>query len=199
LIAFAVVIVLVRSMTSKDAPAPSAAEPVPVEAPTPPTEVDPPSPRAARPTLPAPTLVEPDEAAEEAAAPEEAVVAEPGEDPAAAEPEETAEAAQDAEERLQERYGIGMQPTHRLTTLTKIFSYSRKLPYKVHELPGADALIDKCIIAMAPRQSYPAKVYPGYETILLSCAGEMKVVCEILGCEPQQACVTAASQVKPCQ
>jgi hypothetical protein len=112
---------------------------------------------------------------------------------------EGAAAAPANAEQVAERFGLGLAATHRITSMTKIFGYKQKEPFRIEELPGGDAIIDQCIVALAPRETYPKKLYSGYRTISLSCAGELRAVCDYLGCEPQQSCVTAASWVKPCE
>ena len=103
------------------------------------------------------------------------------------------------EERVAERFGLGFKATHRLTKRSKLFRYGTRDFVEVTDLPGGDALVDECIVAKAPRSRFRHKVYKGYQTIYLSCAGEMKVICERLGCEPQQRCITAAGWVKTCK
>ncbi|NUN12342.1 MAG: hypothetical protein HUU55_01755 [Myxococcales bacterium] len=109
-----------------------------------------------------------------------------------------AEPAVVTNEDTAEQYGVGTQATHRLSRSSKIFTFGQKLPMRVEELPGLEALIGECILTVADRSDYPRRIYPGYQPIRLSCAGSTKKVCEILGCEPQNSCVTAASMIKPC-
>jgi len=105
----------------------------------------------------------------------------------------------DSPEVAAERYGVGIQPTHRLIERSKLHRFQEKDFVEVTELPGGDALVDACIVSLARNEEYRRKIYRGYHPVRLSCAGEMKVICEILGCPPEQSCVTAASWVKPCQ
>ena len=150
-------------------------------------------------------LVESEEAALEEAAPEEAAPEKAALEEAAPEKAALEEAALEGEpeegrtERVAERYGLGFKATHRLTKRSKLYRFTDKEFVEVTALPGGDALVDECIVAEAPRSRYRHKIYRGYQTIYLSCAGEMKVICEQLGCEPQQRCVTAAGWVKPCK
>ena len=104
-----------------------------------------------------------------------------------------------AKEQVAEKYGLGFKATHRLTKRTKLFQYGSRNFIEVTALPGGDALVDECIVAKAPRRLFRHKIYKGYQTIYLSCAGEMKVICEQLGCKPQQRCITTAGWVKPCK
>lgn len=145
---------------------------------------------------------------EDPAAPPDAAVV-PSENPApAADPVDAEQPSADpgepepvvsANEVTAEEYGVGTQATHRLARSSKIFVFGQKLPVRVEELPGLEALIGECILTLANRDDYPRRIYPGYDPVRLSCAGSTKKVCEILGCEPQNSCVTAASMIKPCQ
>ena len=105
----------------------------------------------------------------------------------------------DSPEVAAERYGVGIQPTHRLIERSKLHRFGEKDFVEVTDLPGGDALVDACIVSLARNEEYRRKIYKGYHPVRLSCAGEMKVICEILGCPPEQSCVTAASWVKPCR
>jgi len=128
-------------------------------------------------------------------------VAEVEESPA--EPEVVVDAkevpAAEARELAAERYGVGINPSHRLISRSKLYRFGDRDFIPVTDLPGGDALVNACILSKAPVSAYRSRLYRGFTAIRLSCAGEMKVVCEILGCPSEQSCVTSASWVKPCK
>jgi len=140
----------------------------------------------------------PEPAEEAAVAEEEVAVAEEASEPKEVAAEEKV-SAEEARELAAERYGVGINPSHRLISRSKLYRFGDRDFIPVTDLPGGDALVNACILSKAPVSAYRSRLYRGFTAIRLSCAGEMKVVCEILGCPAEQSCVTSASWVKPCK
>ncbi len=98
-----------------------------------------------------------------------------------------------------ERFGLAIEPSLALRERAKLMGAGGRKIVNVTDLPGADAIIGKCLLAPAKRKEYPHVLYQGFKPVWLSCAGEMRAVCDALGCPPEDACVTAAAWMKPCK
>ena len=89
------------------------------------------------------------------------------------------------------------KPSLMLTTRSKAFVQGVKRPQLVGDLPGADFLVEECVLGPVTGTDEP--LYKGYSAVKLLCDGKYRTFCRSLGCSDDAiVCHTRASALKEC-